>query len=108
MGGRHKKIRCFLAEIEAKQNHARDVFAVSPFTIQFVGFELFIPSTGTSKFCNIQPPPTVSSWETPPRKGFTQTQCMTNQSCVEVIAPQAQGLHVRDLVRLCQLDPCET
>ena len=25
------KIRCFLAEIEAKQNHAGDVFAASPF-----------------------------------------------------------------------------
>ena len=27
------KIRCFLAEIEAKQNHAGDVFAVSPFML---------------------------------------------------------------------------
>ena len=30
------KIRCFLAEIEAKQNHTRAVFAVSPFIFKAI------------------------------------------------------------------------
>ena len=36
LDSRMLNILCFLAEIEAKQNHARDVFAVSPFTFEIV------------------------------------------------------------------------
>ena len=37
------KIRCFLAEIEAKQNHVGDVFAASPFTRNAKGHHAIRP-----------------------------------------------------------------
>ena len=42
------KIRCFLAQIEATQNHARDVFSVSPFIYLKIicQFSLFIYEQG--------------------------------------------------------------